>query len=367
MGGPQVGRRVHEAERALGRLQAVISSSATGFALTRILERQEAVSSSAIEGTHGTLDALLELEESEEGTPEAHETRGVTFALGRGLQAVRDLSHDAFTPDMVCQMHQALAERISAFNGLPGAVRDEVVWIGGIPQSPAHSTWNPPPPREVMSCLNDSLSYLRDAPVDPSQFSPIVRAAVSHAHFEAVHPFRDGNGRVGRLLMSLLFAAEGLPPLYTSAWIETYKSDYYEALRAAQQQLDYGPMIDVIARAILGTEAEFQKTVAAIETLQATWQEDCGLRKGSTALRTLHYLAAYPVLRARTLEGLLEVSFKSASTGLAKLVEVGILQEKTGYARNRIFVAPDILSVLNRQFGSDPEDALAANREHPRP
>lgn len=357
MGGQEIGRRVMvAAERALSRIASQLQHSESAFALTRILERQEAVSSTSIEGTQSTLDALLELEEEGPGDAKTLETRGVTIALDHGLGLIREHGRNAFTTDMILTLHAKLSERINGFRGAPGAIREEVVWIGGAGWDPSTSTWNPPPPADVAACLDDTLRYIRDEPEDISQFSIIVRAAVAHAHFEAVHPFLDGNGRIGRLLIPLMFAADGMVPLYLSPWIEAHKHDYIQSLKAAQQRLDHSLIIVLLARAVIGTENEFKATLAAVDEVEADWRATLKLRKNSTAQRTLALLKSYPVLRARTLADRLEVTFKAASDGLAQLEELGVVEERTGYSRNRIFAAPRILRILTRPFGMDPRD-----------
>ncbi|KKN63619.1 hypothetical protein LCGC14_0499850 [marine sediment metagenome] len=354
MGGPDVGRRVAEAERALVRLTAEFEHSKSAFALTRILERQEAVSSSSIEGTQSTLDALLELEEDGVAGDETLETRGVSIALDHGLRQIRKHGRGAFTTDMILSIHSRLAEAIRGFRGAPGVIREDVVWIGGRGRDPSTSTWNPPPPADVSDCLEDTLRYMRDEPEEISQFSVIVRSAVAHAHFEAVHPFSDGNGRIGRLLIPLMFAADGMLPLYLSPWIEVHKLEYYQSLQAAQQRLDHSAIIDLLARAVIGTETEFNATLAAIDAVEADWNATLKLRKNSAAQRTLFLLKSYPVLRARTLADLLDVTFKAASDGLMQLEDLGVVEERTGFSRNRIFAAPQMLKILTRPFGTDP-------------
>jgi Fic family protein len=197
---------------------------------------------------------------------------------------------------------------------------------------------------------------MRSEPDEVSQFPVIVRSAIAHAHFEAVHPFLDGNGRIGRLLVPLMFAAEGILPLYLSPWIEAHKSEYYQSLKAAQQRLDHSAMIDLLARAVIGTEAEFKATLAAVDAVEADWSATLKLRRNSAAQRTLALLKSYPVLRARTLANLLGVTFKAASDGLVQLEGLGVVEERTGFSRNRIFAAPQVLKILTRPFGVDPEN-----------
>ena len=353
MGGREIAANVMEAERVLVRLTGRFNDSSDLFVLTRILERQEAIGTSSIEGIYSTLDALLEFEEQGYGQTEARETYGVTLALDLGLERVRKQGVDAFTVAVVCELHKRLTDEIDGFRGKPGCLRETVVWIGGTGDI-STSTWNPPPPEYVIPCLEDTLDYMRTEPEDISQFTTIVPLAVAHAHFEAVHPFSDGNGRIGRLLISLMLAARGLSPLYLSPWIDAHKSEYYASLKKAQQSLDYSGIIDCFSRAIIETEKELNVTMSAIECLEAHWS-GMRLRRNSTASRALPLLKSWPVMRVETLARLLDVSFKSASDGLLKLVEVGVMREKTGYSRNRIFTSPDILRILMRPFGEEPD------------
>jgi Fic family protein len=184
--------------------------------------------------------------------------------------------------------------------------------------------------------------------------SLITRMAISHAHFEAVHPFRDGNGRVGRLLLPLMMAAEGEAPLYLSPYIEVHKNQYYASLKAAQQQLDWAAAIAFLSDAIVGTVDELMVTRDALKQLAGQWETRRRFRARSAALRALPLLASYPVLTASRLASLLDVSFPAAVGAIEQLVEARILQERTGHKRNRVFVASEVLSIIDRPFGEEP-------------
>jgi Fic family protein len=134
-----------------------------------------------------------------------------------------------------------------------------------------------------------------------------------------------------------------------------HKTEYYKALKAAQQRLDHSFMIDLFARAIIGTEAEFRATLAAIDAVESRWNATLKLRKNSAAQRTLSLLKSYPVLRARTLADLLGVTFKAASDGLAQLERLGVVEERTGFSRNRIYASQRMLEILTRPFGTVPD------------
>jgi Fic family protein len=182
----------------------------------------------------------------------------------------------------------------------------------------------------------------------------ITRMAIAHAHFEAVHPFRDGNGRVGRLLLPLMMAAEKHVPLYLSPYIEANKTRYYAALKDAQQRLEWGPTIAFMANAVTGTVDELMKTRTALSELSERWKDRRKFRKGSAAMRALDELPHYPVVTAKRLANLLDIAVSQAHQAIAQLEQAGILTERTGYARNRIYAANEALAIINRPFGEEP-------------
>ncbi|MDP7547911.1 MAG: Fic family protein [Alphaproteobacteria bacterium] len=214
--------------------------------------------------------------------------------------------------------------------------------------------YNPPPPADVAATLEQSMAYMRAEGLQLQQQSLITRMAVAHAHFEAVHPFRDGNGRVGRLLLPLMMAADGQTPLYLSPYIEAFRPDYNQALRAAQQRLAWHEMVGFMADAVVGTAEELLRTRSALLVLGELWRRRRKFRQGSAALRALDVLPHYPVLTVNRLAALLDVSHAAAATAVRQLSQAGVLLERTGYARNRVFTAPEALSIINRPFGAAP-------------
>ncbi|MCQ4159872.1 Fic family protein [Roseomonas sp. GC11] len=351
--------RYETAIGALARLEALAAELGDGWLVSRLLARREAVTSSAIEGTNSTLDELLLIEETaeEEAAPRqqaAGQVRDYALALERLMPEARRLGTAMFTRDLVSRLHGAVMQADPDFPGVPGQIRETVVWIGPPGSGIAYSTYNPAPPEDVPACLEESLAYMRgeaDALLPPSI---ITRMAVAHAHFEAVHPFTDGNGRVGRLLLPLLMAAERHIPVYLSPYIEAHRRDYYDALKAAQQRLAWQEMIGFIASAITATVAELDETRKALARLRAIWEARRRFRVNSASLRALDILPSYPVITTGRLAGLLGVTFPAASAAIGQLQEVGILRERTGYQRNRIFAAEEVLTVINRPFGEAP-------------
>jgi Fic family protein len=186
-----------------------------------------------------------------------------------------------------------------------------------------------------------------------------VRLAVGHAHFEGVHPFPDGNGRVGRMLWPLQMILAGHAPLYLSGYVEIAKKDYGLALQAAQKQLQYGPIIEFICQAIEASFEEAELTRKSLSELPMVWRGRAKFRDGSAAERAIELLISSPILSAGELARLLEVPFESASKALATLAARGVVKERTGYRRNRIFAAEEVLALLARPFGGRIADALA--------
>lgn len=347
--------QVSAAATALGKAEALASDLKDPYMVSRILVRQEAVASSSIEGTNSTLDELLTVEETQDGSASvaARQVRDYALALDQWIPVAQDKGHAVFTQDLISALHRQVMRDGDAYKDTPGRLRDRVVWIGG-GASIAYSTFNPPPPAQVPKCLGEVIDYMQCDGMQVMTQGLLTRMAVAHAMFEAVHPFRDGNGRVGRLLLPLMMAAEGTLPLYLSPYIEAHKGTYYDALKAAQQRLEWDPIVGFMADAVVGTVAELLATRTALADLAQIWQTRRPFRQGSASLRALGLLPHYPVLTVNRLAEALDVSFKSAAGAMEQLAEAGIVTERTGYARNRIFVATEALVVINRPFGAEP-------------
>lgn len=343
------------ATEALARIDMLARQMGDPYPVSRLLSRREAVSSSSIEGTQSTLDELLTLEEADNEQRDAvRQVRDYALVLDRLVPQATAQGPAIFTLHLFAELHRAVMKGEQDYRDLPGVPRDCVIWIGGSRADIAYSTYNPTPPVRIAACLDDSVAYLRAEGMQVMTQSLIARMAIAHAHFEAVHPYRDGNGRVGRLLLPLMMAADGKVPLYLSPYIEAHKPAYYDALQAAQQRLDWAAMVAFIADAITGTVDELMATRAALVRLGAAWRARRRYRDKSAALRALDLLPDYPVITTGRLGERLGVSAPAANAAIAQLVEAGVLVERTGYRRNRVFAAQEVLQVLNRPFGAEP-------------
>jgi len=339
-----------------------------------LFARREAVASSRMEGTWSTIDNVLtpgEVHDDGEGKSERQSVRGYATALEYGYSKIAENGVLALTTELVCELHDKVMSKDPSFLGVAGRIRapglpGDVVQIGGGGRK-EDSIYNPTPPEHVARCLDSVMSWIHDELLIElgeagMGVSLPIRMAIGHAHFEAVHPFSDGNGRVGRMLWPLQIMASGHLPLFLSGYVEQNRNEYGRALQEAQKQLSYGRIVKFVCEAIIASDEEETLTKAIIGNLPEIWKHRGKFRKGSAALKTLGLLIKMPIMTANLLSSELDVSFQAASSALNSLQDKGIVRERTGYGRNRIFAAEEVISVLARPFGEDPEIALEGAR-----
>lgn len=340
-----------------------------------LFQRREALSSSRMEGTWSTIDHVLTPAENFESSDVRSETasiRGYAAALEDNVARVLNKRYDVFTTTFVQSLHEMIVSKDPTFDGTPGAVRSpgelrSIVLIGGLRKE--DSVYNPAPPEHTSRCFDEVMSWYRDDLLAESGdmglngMTLAIRLAIGHAHFEAVHPFQDGNGRVGRMLWPFQMVLAGIAPLYLSGFVESHKAEYGESLEIAQKKLDYAPIIEFICEAMSASHAEAKTTKAALLQLPAEWNQRAKSRKDSTAQRSLHLLIKSPVMTANELKNELDVSFEAANNALKSLATAGVIRERTGDGRNRIFAAEEVLELIGRTFGEDTDSALTRARK----
>jgi Fic family protein len=339
-----------------------------------LFARREAVASSRMEGTWSTVDHVLtpaEAYDQEEGQSEHLSVRGYATGLEYGFRQIESEGIDALTIPLVCHLHALVMSKDPRFRGVAGRLRTpglpgDVVQIGSYGRR-EDSIYNPAPAEHVERCLEQVMTWMRNRTLiefgDAGMgMSLPVRMAIGHAHFEAVHPFADGNGRLGRILWPLQMAAAGCLPLYLSGYIEAHREDYRHALEEAQKQLRYGAIMTLVANAIIASYEDERAGKSAIAGLPELWQERGRFRRDSSAARALNVLMRMPILTARILATELRVSIQAATNAINSLEERHILRERTGLGRNRVFAAEEIIAVLARSFGEDPAIALEGAR-----
>jgi Fic family protein len=277
----------------------------------------------------------------------------------------------ALTPQLLCTLHEKVMQKDPAFHGVPGRLRNpglpgDVVQIGSFGRK-EDSIYNPTPPAHVARCLEDVLAWMTDESLlqlgDAGMGMVLpIRLAVGHAHFEAVHPFSDGNGRVGRMLWALQMVAAGRLPLYLSSYVEAQRTEYAEALQESQKQLSYRRIIDFVCRAIIASTEEEAVTRETLQSLPELWQERGKFRRRSSASRALELLLRMPVITARLLADELGVSLPAANEGIKRLEQSGVVRDRSGRGRRRIYAAEEVINLLSRPFGADIDVALEGAR-----
>ncbi len=339
-----------------------------------LFARREAVSSSRMEGTWSTIDNVLtpgEAYDQDEGKSGHLSVRGYAAALEYGFAQIQQHGIGALTTELVCHLHELVMSKDPDFRGIAGRVRTpglpgDVAQIAGGGRK-EDAIYNPAPPEHAVRCLEDVMGWMRNKTLielgDAGMgMSLPVRIAIGHAHFEAVHPFSNGNGRVGRILWPLQMAAAGHLPLYLSGYVEQNKHEYGQALQEAQKQLSYGRIAQFVANALIGSHEEEKTGKAVIGGLPDLWRQRGRFRKNSSAARALAVIIRMPIITAKILSEELDVSFQAASNALKALEGKRIVRERTGHGRNRVFAAEEVIAVLARPFGEDPDLALEGAR-----
>lgn len=342
--------------------------------ISYLFVRREAVQSSRIEGTWSTIDHVLtpgELYDRREGKSERASVLGYAHALATEFTRAFDKGPGLFSTELVQRLHREVMRNDPRYQGRPGAFREPgkpgaIVLIGGLRRK-EDSLYNPAPPEYVTRCLKDVMNWLADPDLvelgDAGLGMPLpVRMAIGHSHFEAVHPFTDGNGRVGRMLMTLQIAAAGRIPLYLSGFIEAEKAQYNKVLQEAQKKLSYAVIVEFICEAIIASAREAELTRTAILDLPKSWRERAVFRENSASSRALTFLLSHPIFSVQQLEKALNISPPAANRAVKQLAANRIVRERTGYGRNRVFAAEEVIELLSRQFGDDPALALERAR-----
>lgn len=341
-------QELEAANFAVGRLDGISSLLPDRSLFLYTYVRKEAVLSSQIEGTQSSLSDLLlfELEEAP-GVPldDVVEVSNYVAALEHGLSRLRD--GFPLSNRLLREIHGVLLARGRGSSKDPGSFRRSQNWIGG--SRPGNAAFVPPPSHEVEAAMGALERFLHAR----SDGLPIlVRAALAHVQFETIHPFLDGNGRVGRLLIPLLLWQEGVlrePLLYLSLYLKNHRSRYYELLDVVRRDGDWEAWLEFFLE---GARETASGAVATAERLVSLFRLDraaieaMGRRTGS-ALRVQEALKVRPICTLAEVSRLSGLSFPTATAAMEGLVQLGMARELTGRRRNRLFVYDRLLAILN--------------------
>jgi len=348
---PELRRRFDDALVALGRLDAVSSLLPNAALLLYSFVRKEAVLSSQIEGTQSSLADLLLYEIDEQpGVPveDAQEVSRYVAALEHGLLRLR--TGFPLSLRLLGEMHAVLLDHPQGRGKTPGEFRRSQVWIGGT--RPGNAMFVPPPVDALADCLRDFERFLNDV---PDATSPLLKAALAHVQFETIHPFLDGNGRIGRLLIVLQLVHDGLlrePLLYPSLFFRKHRSLYYELLNDVRVNGEWERWLDYFVE---GIEGSAKQAVATAQQLLALVNADRARvatmgRVAGSALAVHQSLQRQPVTTAAALVRDTGLALATVNRVLVQLGNLGIVEEVTQRQRNRIFTYRAYVEALNAEL-----------------
>jgi len=335
---PALQRRFDEALLALGRLDALTAHLPNALLVLYSFVRKEAVLSSQIEGTQSSLADLLLYEIDEQpGVPveDAREVSRCVAALEHGLRRLR--GGLPLCMRLLGEMHKVLLSHPGGRSKTPSEVRRSQVWIGGT--RPGNAVFVPPPPSELAACLKAFERFLND---EPEPTPPLLKAALAHVQFETIHPFLDGNGRLGRLLIVLQLVADGVlrePMLYPSLYFKKHRALYYERLNEVRLRGDWERWLDFFAE---GVQASASQAVATANALLALVNADrdriAGLgRAARSALMVHEALQRQPIATSAALVKATGLTAATVNKSLAHLERIRVVAELTNRRRGRVF------------------------------
>ena len=340
---------LERASLSLGRLDSLAALLPDPHIFLYTYVRKEAVLSSQIEGTQSSLSDLLLFEvEGAPGAPidDVVEVSNYVAALEHGLARMRG---DDFplSNRLIREIHGRLLARGRGADKDPGEFRRSQNWIGG--SRPGTARFVPPPPLRVEECMSDLERFLH---ARDSNLSALLKAGLAHAQFETIHPFLDGNGRVGRLLITLLLWHEGAlrePMLYLSLFFKQRRSEYYALLNEVRETGDWEAWLLFFLEGVAETAEEAVATAGRVLALFGADQLRAAQtgRVAGSALRVYRALQERPIASLAHVAGQTGLSFPAAASGMRALERLGIVRELTGKRRNRLFGYEAYLSILN--------------------
>ncbi len=337
-----------EAERELSRLATLADAFPFPRLLMQAFIRREAVLSSRIEGTRATLAELYTYESAQLSFLESHddvrEVHNYVAALDYGLERLKRFP---MSLRFIREIHEKLMQEVRGGNLTPGEFRRTQNWIGVAGSTLATATYVPPPVDEMNLALSELEKFIHTSTDIPT----LARAAMIHYQFEAIHPFLDGNGRVGRLLMALLFAEWQILPqplLNLSVYFERYRQEYYDHLLEVSQRGDWEAWLRFFLRGVRAQSEDSAARMERLKTIRARYQSIVDADKNSNRMgAVMDFLFGRPIFNAKQLAEGVDMPFKTARQYIEKLVQAGIVREVTGYARNQVYRADEVFTALD--------------------
>jgi Fic family protein len=352
---PELVKAAIDAGHVLGRLAGEGGRLPNPHLLIRPFVRREAVLSSKIEGTQATLGQLLADEAgalAERVPDDLNEVRNYVVALEQGVARLGKLP---LSLRLMKELHHTLMKGVRGDSAAPGEFRRIQNWIGPAGATVANARFVPPPPNELAACLDAWEKHLHD-----DDLPPLLHAALLHYQFEAIHPFIDGNGRVGRLLITLFLVEREILPaplLYLSAFFEATRRDYYDLLTRVSQRGEWQPWVLYFLRGAAHQGKDALDRVARINALREQWRRRLASRQTRKVMELLDRITANPFITVKGASGELGIAFTTAQRAIDALLDHKILVQVNDARRGRVYVAKALLDILD-----EPADVIQAEK-----
>ncbi len=342
-----------QADRALGRLDGSVLTLPNPDLFVFMYVRREAVLSSQIEGTQSSLQDVLAAEArilSPNRPQDVDEVVNYVSAMNHGLARLPELP---VSVRLIREIHEKLLNRVRGSHLTPGELRTTQNWIGSDGCTPREATFIPPPPSEVARCLAELEKFLHG----DSHLPLLVKIGMAHAQFETIHPFLDGNGRVGRLLITFLLCEQQVlvkPVLYLSYYLKRNKQAYYDHLQAVRDAGTWEEWLVFFLRGVIEVSGQATETARQILTLREEHRraitEHLG-RAAGNGHRVLEHLYEHPIVSVNQVQGLIGTTYPAANELVARMENCGVLSEFTGQTRNRRFIYQSYIQLFRDSEG----------------
>jgi Fic family protein len=332
------------ADRLVGRLAGEGGRLPNPHILIRPFVRREAVLSSKIEGTQATLGELLAAEAGatvNRSPDDLREVGNYVVALEHGISRLKKLPLCA---RLTRELHEKLMTAVRGQQSAPGQFRKTQNWIGKPGSTIATASYIPPPPGEIEPCLAAWEKFLNE-----SRLPPLVTIALAHYQFEAIHPFLDGNGRVGRLLITLFLIERKILPtplLYLSAFFEASRREYYEGLRGVSECDGWNDWLEYFLLGVARMSEDALNRAMRINRLLSEWQKEVSGESSSNPLRVVELLGANPFITTKGAADKLGIAFTTAQRAIERLERTRIIKQVGEAKRDRVYCATALLEIL---------------------
>jgi Fic family protein len=340
-----------EADIALGTLSGLGETLPNPHLLIYPFIRREAVLSSRIEGTQSSLSDLLLFEATQvEKRGDVREVQNYVRAMEYGLKRLNEMP---LSLRFIRELHGVLMEGVRGGHATPGEFRRSQNWIGSAGATLNEATYVPPPVMEMQECLGQLEKFLHSE----TRLPPLIEAALVHYQFETIHPFLDGNGRIGRLLVTLLLCQRNVlskPMLYLSAFFEQHRKDYYDLLLKVSSSGAWREWIEFFLKAVAVQSEDSVSRSRRLQELQHSYMQLArDQRMSPTAMQLVDLLLMKPVVSTKTVQESLKITYPGAQKAIKALQEVGILTEITGRKRDKAYAANDVLKALDGEMSPE--------------